>query len=95
VLELQSRELFFLANPRTKLLVLQRANSGERSAWDTFMKDKTIPKVHKITDPAMKYLSLVASMEDVRSPDDFIYILNAIRQALDKQPNITSRVSPA
>jgi transcriptional regulator with XRE-family HTH domain len=84
MLGLESRELFFLANPQTKLLVSQPLRSGEVSAWGTFAKDKAVHKIHNITDQEMKTLSMVASIGDVRSPADFIFILNAIRQALGK-----------
>jgi putative transcriptional regulator len=84
VLGLPSRELFFIANPRTKLLVSQKPKSPERSAWDAFVRDKTVRKVHNITDQEMTTLEAVASLGDIRSPGDFIYILNAIRQALGK-----------
>ena len=81
VLGLDSRELFFLANPKTKALVSERG-SVPSNTWESFRGDAALRKVHNITDQEMETLSSVAMMGDVRSPRDFIYILKAIRQAL-------------
>ena len=84
VLGLDPRELFFLANPGTKMLISQAPVSKEASMWDGFVKDHKLRKVHKITDKEMETLSHVAMMGDVRSPRDFLFILNTIRQAFER-----------
>lgn len=84
VLGLDARDLFFLANPGTKVLVAQRPRLGEASAWDVFSRDTRLRRVHNITDAEMELLSEVAMMGEVRSPRDFIFILNTIRHALGK-----------
>jgi transcriptional regulator with XRE-family HTH domain len=84
VLGLQSRELFFLANPRTRDL-LSTANSGSRrSAWEEFRHDDRIRRAHNISAEEMDVLGRVAAMGEARAPRDFIYILNAIRLALNR-----------
>ena len=84
VLGLDQRELFFCANPSTELLVSQEPKSDGRSVWDEFCQDEGLRKIHDITDQEMRALSEVALMGEVRSPRDFLFILNTIRHALSK-----------
>jgi transcriptional regulator with XRE-family HTH domain len=84
VLGLDARELFFLANPETKVLISHRRETGEASAWEEFSKDTRLRKLHNISDPEMEILSQVAMMGKVRSARDFLFILNTIRHALGK-----------
>src|SRR5262249_37414489 len=85
-LGLDVRELFFLANPGTEVLISQHPNPTEgTSAWDTFSKDRHLRKIHNITDQEMQTLSRVAQIGEVRSARDFVFILNSIRLALSGQ----------
>jgi DNA-binding XRE family transcriptional regulator len=84
VLGFGARELFLLANPQTQTLISQQTSAAESNAWDVFSRDETLRKVHNITDEEMETLSRVAMMGEVRSPSDFVFILNSIRQALAK-----------
>jgi hypothetical protein len=84
VLRLDRRELFFSANPETKILVSDRKPSSAPSAWDLFSNDRNLRKVHKVSDDEMRTLSQVALMGEVRSPQDYLFILNTIRHALAK-----------
>jgi transcriptional regulator with XRE-family HTH domain len=84
VLGLESRELFFLANPRARGL-LSTSNSGpRRSAWEEFRRDERIRRAHNISADEMDVLERIAAMGEARAARDFIYILNAIRQALGR-----------
>ena len=83
VLGLQSRELFFLANPRARnLLSTPNSDGRRRSAWDEFRHDDRLRRAHNISAEEMDVLAGVAAMGEARAPRDFIYILNAIRLAL-------------
>ena len=84
VLGLDARELFILANPQAKMLLSPARGAEGNSAWDVFSKDAGLRKFHDITDDEMQVLSEVAMMGEVRSPRDFIFILNTIRHALGK-----------
>lgn len=77
-------ELFLLANPGAKALILTERNSedGEDSAWSNFAKDVSLRELHNITDAEMQVLARVAKMGQVRSSRDFLFILHTIRQAL-------------
>jgi hypothetical protein len=84
VLGFEPRELFFLANPQTETLVSRQASSADGNPWEVFRRDKNLRKIHNINVQEMEFLSRVAFMGKVRSPDHFIFILNAIRQALGR-----------
>jgi transcriptional regulator with XRE-family HTH domain len=82
VLGIDARELFFLANPGTKRLISRNHESNGASAWESFRKDEAFRKIHNITDQEMQALSGVALLGEIRTPRDFLFILNTIRQAL-------------
>jgi transcriptional regulator with XRE-family HTH domain len=83
-LALDPRELFFLANPETKALISQEQKPTETSAWDAFVKNESLRKLHDISDQEMQTLSHVALMGEVRSSRDFLFILNTVRQAIGR-----------
>lgn len=79
-LGLDARDLFLLANPEVGSIISQRQSDGV-SAWDAFLKDKNARKIHNITEEEIEILSRVAKMGDIQDKRDFIFVLNAIRQA--------------
>jgi len=81
-LGLDPRELFFLANPGTERLISRNQESNGDSAWNAFCRDQTFRKIHNISDQEMQALSGVAMLGEVRTPRDFLFVLNTIRQAL-------------
>jgi transcriptional regulator with XRE-family HTH domain len=82
VLGFDRRELFFLANPKAKELVNHSARVRSESAWDEFRRDQQMRRAMNVSPVEMDMLSRVALMGKVRSPRDFVYILNTVRQAL-------------
>lgn len=84
VLGLDRRDLFMLANPRVVDLLASNENDRRKSAWDEFRTGAQIQRAHQVTAEEMKLLSMVASMGEVSSPRDFIFILNAVRHVLDR-----------
>ena len=83
VLGIDPRELFFLANPNTRVLLDQEgAPVQASSAWEDFRRDESMHRLHRITAREMYMLSQVALMGQVRTSRDFIYILNTVRQSL-------------
>jgi hypothetical protein len=82
VLGLDTRELFFLANPGTKRLISRNQESNGASAWNVFCRDETFRKLHNITDQEMQALSGITLLGEIRTPRDFLFILDTIRQAL-------------
>lgn len=84
VLGLDRRELFFLANPRAQELLNPQPEPEGHSAWEEFRKNEQLRRIHNITGEEMEMLSRVALLGDVRSPRDFIYILNTVRHAVGR-----------
>jgi len=84
VLLLDKRELFLLANPQAARLLDTTDQQDSKSAWSEFRKDERLRRIHNITEQEMEALSRVALMGEVRSKQDFVYILNTIRQALGR-----------
>jgi hypothetical protein len=79
---LDARDLFLMANPKVGSLISEQQKSDGTSAWDVFVKDVRLSKIHNIANQEMETLSRVAKMGEVRNPRDFIFILITIRQAL-------------
>jgi transcriptional regulator with XRE-family HTH domain len=83
-LGLDGSDLFLLVNPKVGSLISEPQKPERTSAWDAFVKDHKVRKIHNISDQEMETLSRVAMMGPVRGARDFIFILNAIRQALGR-----------
>jgi transcriptional regulator with XRE-family HTH domain len=77
-------ELFLLANPQAQAIIKQSAVSSDGSSWEQFRKDKRLHRVHNISTEEIKLLSRVEMLGRVRSPRDFLFILNTVRQALGR-----------
>jgi transcriptional regulator with XRE-family HTH domain len=84
VLALDRRELFFLANPGTVELLKTPENSGKRSAWEEFRKDDRLRRSLSVASDEMDLLSRLASMGEINSARDFIYVLHTVRHALGR-----------
>ena len=84
VLGLDRRELFFLANPRTQALLVSALDNQVASAWEQFKNDEQVRLLHSITFEEMEMLSRVALLGEVRSPRDFVLILNTVRHAVGR-----------
>ncbi|HZP45168.1 MAG TPA: helix-turn-helix transcriptional regulator [Candidatus Binataceae bacterium] len=83
VLGLEQRELFFLAHPGAVSLVAG-APASRRGAWEEFRRDERLRRLHGISAAEMNVLAQINKLGEVRSPRDFIYILNTIRHALGR-----------
>ena len=84
VLGLDSRELFFLANPRAHALVNPAPENNSASAWEQFKSNEQLRRIHNITNEEMDMLSRVALLGEVREARDFIYVLNTVRHAVGR-----------
>jgi transcriptional regulator with XRE-family HTH domain len=82
VLELDGRELFLLVRPRADAMLTSASGVHLRSAWQQFKNDRRVRRLYNISDEEMRMLSRVASLGEVRSARDLIYVLNAVRQAI-------------
>ena len=84
VLGLDRRELFFLANPRAQAILSPEPESDSKSAWEGFRTNDQLRRIHNISGDEMEMLSRVALLGEVRSPRDFIYIINTVRHAVGR-----------
>ena len=84
VLGLDSRELFFLANPRAHALLNPAPENNTASAWEQFKSNEQLRRIHNITNEEMDMLSRVALLGEVREARDFIYVLNTVRHAVGR-----------
>jgi len=84
VLGFDKRELFLLANTHARAVLVLPPNNGARSVWEQFRHNRELRRVHRVTKGEMELLSSVASLGELRTPHEFIYVLNAVRQALGR-----------
>jgi transcriptional regulator with XRE-family HTH domain len=81
VLGLEYAELFLNSHPEAAGLLRRRSPARAFSAWDEFRQGY---RMH--VDPQeIEMLAKVASMGQVRSPADFLYILNSVRHVLGRE----------
>jgi hypothetical protein len=88
LLGLDSGELFLLSNPDAVGIVSSSAGEDRKSSWDKFRNDGRLRKQHRISNQELELLSRVAAMGEVRSPRDFLHVLNAIRNALTQDTGL-------
>jgi transcriptional regulator with XRE-family HTH domain len=84
ILGIDRAELFLLANPQAEAIISEPVKASDTSAWNEFRNDKRLHRLHNITSDEMDILSRLALMGNVRSPRDFLFVLNSIRQAFGR-----------
>ena len=88
VLGLEREPLFLLAHPEAKALLTRsepaRAREPDHS-WRTFSRDKALLMRNKVTKGELRVLSQVNTLGNISSPRHYLFILNAIRQAVDEE----------
>ena len=82
VLDLDHQELFLLAHPQMRAVITPENPSSARSAWDEFRSDKRLHTRHNITRGELDVLKTTSRLGAARSSRDYLFILQAIRQAL-------------
>ena len=85
VLDLDQEELFFLAHPQVRTFIHTDAPDPKESAWEGFRTDKRLQTRHGVTPAELKVLQHISALGDVREPRDYLFILQAIRQALQEE----------
>jgi transcriptional regulator with XRE-family HTH domain len=87
VLGLEPQPLLLLAHPEAKGL-LSRAEtdwgSSRNHAWRAFSHDKSLLAHNKVTIRELRVLSQINTLGRVPSARHFLFVLNAIRQAVDE-----------
>jgi transcriptional regulator with XRE-family HTH domain len=84
VLGVEGQALFLLSHPEAKVLLRTPAPSpasNRDGEWRSFTEDKTLLARHNIGPQELKVLAQVRKLGEIQHSRDFVYILNAIRQA--------------
>jgi len=88
-LELDKQRLFLLAHPEAQWLVGERAEASpskrQEDSWRRFTGDRGTLTRHKVTSQELKVLKNVNMLGRVSAPNQFLFILNAIRQAVEEE----------
>jgi transcriptional regulator with XRE-family HTH domain len=85
VLDLDREELFFLAHPDARDFIQAETPHPQQSAWESFRANRRLHTRHGISPAELKTLQAVAALGPVRATRDFLFILQAIRQALQDE----------
>jgi transcriptional regulator with XRE-family HTH domain len=82
-LGLDAKELLVLAHPEAKQIVDGDQPSAQKKddAWKRFVSNAALIRRHAVTQGELKVLKQVSMLARVACPEQFIFILNAIRQA--------------
>jgi len=86
-LGLNRRELLFLSHPDAKYLMDEDGGSSRKreDAWQQFTSNRAALRRHNVTRAELKVLKQVSLLEHVAHPRHFLFILNSIRQAGDRE----------
>jgi transcriptional regulator with XRE-family HTH domain len=92
VMGLQKEPLFLLAHPEASSLVdsSRREPATHRDpdqVWRDFAGNKALLARHNVKPREMKVLSQVNLLGKITAPRNFLFILNAIRQAVEEEEN--------
>jgi hypothetical protein len=89
VLGLEKEPLFLLAHPEASSLLGTRREPTERVApdrvWREFSGNKALLARHNVKPRELKVLSQVNLLGKITAPRHFLFILNAIRQAVEAE----------
>lgn len=90
VLGLEKEPLFLLAHPEAGSLLNDRREPAQAprnpdQVWRDFTGNKAMLARHQIKPNELKVLSQVNLLGKVAAPRQFLFILNAIRQAVDEE----------
>jgi len=88
VLGLEREPLFILAHPEASSFVSSRRSDAGRDArmvWHDFVNNKALIEHHQINPAELRVLSQVSLLGRVTAPRSFLFILNAIRQAVEEE----------
>lgn len=89
VLGLEKEPLFLLAHPEASSLLSARREPAPRATpdqvWRDFTGNKALLARHNVKARELKVLSQVNLLGKITAPRHFLFILNAIRQAVETE----------
>jgi hypothetical protein len=80
--EVRSAKEFIYVLNAVRIAIYPALEDRVCPAWDQFKEDELLRRLHRISDAEMEMLSHVASLGEVRSAQEFLYVLNAVRQVI-------------
>jgi transcriptional regulator with XRE-family HTH domain len=88
-LELDKQRLFLLAHPEAHWFVGEQPepppSKRQDDSWRKFAADRGMLTRNKVTNQELKVLKNVNLLGRVSAPNQFLFILNAIRQAVEEE----------
>jgi len=88
VLGLPKESLFVLAHPEASSLLGTPRNAAppqEDQAWQKFAGNEALLARHQVKPRELEVLSQVNLLGKITAPGQFVFILNAIRQAVEEE----------
>jgi transcriptional regulator with XRE-family HTH domain len=89
VLDLPKESLLVLAHPEASSLLGTRRDAAPRQkpgqAWQEFTGNKALLARHQVKSRELKVLSQVNLLGRITAPRQFVFILNAIRHAVEEE----------
>jgi len=89
VLSLPKESLFLLAHPEASSLLGTPRNVSPRQArdqaWQDFAGNEVLLARHQVKPRELKVLSQVNLLGKITAPRQFVFILNAIREAVEEE----------
>jgi|HubBroStandDraft_5_1064220.scaffolds.fasta_scaffold380447_1 transcriptional regulator with XRE-family HTH domain len=86
-LGLNKQKLLLMTYPEARFLISQTPKTSPANpdaAWNEFSSNQAILSQHAVTPAELKVLRQVSLLGRVAAPRNFLYVLNAIRQAVDE-----------
>ena len=87
--ELDKQRLFLLTHPEAEGIIGARREASpaqrKENAWRKFVSNRGMLARHKVTDQELKVLQKVNMLGRVSAPNQFLFILNSIRQAVEEE----------
>jgi len=88
VMGLEKKSLFLLAHPEARSLINGRektSRSRPKRVWQGFAKNDSVLARYDIKRRELKVLSQVNLLGKISAPRQFLFILNAIRNAVEEE----------
>lgn len=82
--EVRSAQEFIYVLNAVRIAIYPALEDRVGPAWEQFKDDELLRRLHRLSDSEMGMLSHVASLGEVRSAREFLYVLNAVRQVIGR-----------
>jgi transcriptional regulator with XRE-family HTH domain len=87
ICRMDPQKLFLMAHPEAKFLIKLADGEKEKpadSTWQSFITNSALLAKERVTSQELKVLEQVSMLHPISSERQFLYVLNAIRLAVDE-----------